>query len=143
MRRDLIGLPSQVILPLVGSSIRLTIRSVVVLPQPDGPTITVIWPDGTTRLRLSTAVVPSRKVLETDSNSITRNPCYLVLVGLDAPAGRDHDWPVARAANQFDPRRRARRHVGRRIGVPSTSRRRVLVTREPTSLEDAVDVMLS
>ena len=84
---------------------RLTIRSVVVLPQPDGPTITVIWPDGTTRLRFSTAVVPSRKVLETDSNSITRNPCYLVLVGLDAPAGRDHDWPVARAANLFDPRR--------------------------------------
>ena len=57
--------------PLVGSSIRLTIRSVVVLPQPDGPTITVILPDGTVRLRSSTAVVPSRKVLLTDSNSIT------------------------------------------------------------------------
>ena len=46
-RRDFSGVPSQRIRPLVGSIIRLTIRSVVVLPQPDGPTITVILPDGT------------------------------------------------------------------------------------------------
>ena len=30
----------------VGSIMRLTIRSVVVLPQPDEPTSTVIWPVG-------------------------------------------------------------------------------------------------
>ena len=105
LRRDLMALPSQVILPLLGSSIRLTIRNVVVLPHPEGPTITVIFPDGTTRLRLSTAVVPSRKVLETDSNSITRNPCCLVwwvstLLRVATTGG-----PVARAANRFDPRR--------------------------------------
>ena len=40
------ALPSQVMRPAVGSSIRLTIRSVVVLPQPEGPTITVIWSEG-------------------------------------------------------------------------------------------------
>ena len=60
--------------PVVGSSIRLTMRSVVVLPHPDGPTITVIFPEGTVRLRSTTATVPSRNVLPTDSNSITPTP---------------------------------------------------------------------
>ena len=60
--------------PLVGSIIRLIIRSVVVLPQPDGPTITVILPVGTVRVRSTTAAVPSRKVLLTDSNLITPKP---------------------------------------------------------------------
>ena len=45
--------------PLVGSIIRLIIRRLVVLPQPDGPTRTVIWPDGASRSRWSTATVPS------------------------------------------------------------------------------------
>src|SRR4030095_14364683 len=49
-------------------------RSVVVLPHPDGPTITVILPEGTVRLRSTTATVPSRYVLPTDSNSITPTP---------------------------------------------------------------------
>ena len=52
LRRDLIGVPSHRMRPLVGSSIRLTIRSVVVLPQPDGPTITVILPDGTMQVEI-------------------------------------------------------------------------------------------
>ena len=67
-------MPSQVIRPVVGSSIRLTMRSVVVLPQPEGPTITVILSEGTVRLRSTTATVPSRNVLPTDSNSITPTP---------------------------------------------------------------------
>src|SRR4030095_10137219 len=49
-------------------------RSVVVLPHPDGPTITVILPEGTMRLRSTTATVPSRYVLPTHSNSITPTP---------------------------------------------------------------------
>ena len=38
---------------------RLTMRSVVVLPQPEGPTSTVIWPVGASSVRLSTATEPS------------------------------------------------------------------------------------
>ncbi len=51
--------PSISIVPEVGSIILLTIRSVVVLPQPDGPTSTVIRPVGAVRLSPPTAVVPS------------------------------------------------------------------------------------
>lgn len=42
-------------LPEVGSMMRFTIRMVVLLPQPDGPTSTVISPVGTERLRSCTA----------------------------------------------------------------------------------------
>ena len=45
--------------PDVGSTIRLIIRIDVVLPQPEGPTKTVNVPSGTSRFRLSTATVPS------------------------------------------------------------------------------------
>ena len=38
--------------------IRLTMRSVVVLPQPEGPTRTVIWPVGASSVRSSTATDP-------------------------------------------------------------------------------------
>ena len=63
-RRSSLGLrlavsrPSISIVPLVGSIMRLIIRSDVVLPQPDGPTSTVILPVGAVRLRPPTAVVP-------------------------------------------------------------------------------------
>ena len=47
--------PSTEIVPEVGLIIRLTMRSDVVLPQPEGPTRTVIWPVGASSVRLSTA----------------------------------------------------------------------------------------
>jgi hypothetical protein len=50
---------SIVIVPEVGSIIRLIMRRLVVLPQPDGPTSAVIWPDGAVRVSPSTATVPS------------------------------------------------------------------------------------
>lgn len=56
--------------PDVGSIIRLTIRSVVVLPQPEGPTSTVIRPCGTVRLSSSTATVPSAYRFVTSANRI-------------------------------------------------------------------------
>src|SRR3569833_1170854 len=62
--------PSMLIVPEVGSIIRLIIRSEVVLPQPDGPTKTVICPDGISRVRSSTATVPSGYRLVTPSNLI-------------------------------------------------------------------------
>jgi len=62
--------PSRVMVPEVGSIIRLTMRSEVVLPQPDGPTRTVILPVGATRLRSSTATVPSGYRLVTPSKTI-------------------------------------------------------------------------
>ena len=57
--------------PDVGSIIRLIIRRDVVLPHPDGPTSTVIWPDGASSDRSSTATVPSGYLLVTLSNRIT------------------------------------------------------------------------
>ena len=51
--------PSIRIVPEVASIIRLIIRSDVVLPQPEGPTNTVIPLSGIWRSSPSTAVVPS------------------------------------------------------------------------------------
>src|SRR4029453_4536986 len=65
---------STVIVPLEASIIRLIMRRVVVLPQPDGPTRTVRSPSGTSRSMLSTAVVPSGKRLVTDSKVINCPP---------------------------------------------------------------------
>ena len=62
--------PSTVMVPEVGSIIRLIIRSAVVLPLPDEPTKTVNLPSGTSRLSWSTAVVPSAKTLLTLSKMI-------------------------------------------------------------------------
>src|SRR3954454_14658727 len=63
---------STVIRPELGSIIRLTIRNEGVLPQPDGPTRTVVRPLGAVRSRPSTAFVPSGKTLLTVSKRITR-----------------------------------------------------------------------
>ncbi len=49
---------------------RLIMRRRVVLPQPDDPTNTVVWRDGMTTLKSSTACVPSGYSFETDLNSI-------------------------------------------------------------------------
>ena len=55
--------------PPVGSMSRLIIFSVVVLPQPDGPTSTVSWPSGMVRLSEPTAGRDEPgKVLETSSS---------------------------------------------------------------------------
>src|SRR6476659_2007993 len=68
--------------PAVASTIRLTILSSVVLPHPDEPTRTVVLRDGMTRLKSSTAVVPSPYVLLTDRYSITsRSPRHDLLDG--------------------------------------------------------------
>src|SRR3954471_17184694 len=56
--------------PDVGSTRRLTIRIVVVLPHPDGPTRTAICPTGTSRDRSLTATVPSAYCLRTRSSTI-------------------------------------------------------------------------
>ena len=61
---------SSQIVPDVGSIIRLTMRSVVVLPQPEGPTRTVIRPVGASSVRWSTAVVPPAYCFETSSKRI-------------------------------------------------------------------------
>ncbi len=75
--------PLTVIVPSDGSIMRLTMRSDVVLPQPDGPTKTVIFPSSTVRSRLSTATVPSGKRLVTPRNSIIRGTS--VVVGNHSP----------------------------------------------------------
>jgi hypothetical protein len=63
--------PATVIRPDVGSTSRLIIFSVVVLPQPDGPTSTTISPSATSSERLETAAVGSpEKTLVTASRRI-------------------------------------------------------------------------
>src|SRR6476619_7047411 len=83
--------------PWVGSIIRLTMRRLVVLPQPEGPTSTVILPVGAVRLSSSTATVPSGNCLVTASNRIMRGPSrgrrrglttYLFGRGRTAPGNR-------------------------------------------------------
>ncbi|VAZ80962.1 hypothetical protein LAUMK4_05251 [Mycobacterium persicum] len=64
------SVPLTVTVPEVGSTIRLIIRSAVVLPHPDGPTNTVSLPGGTSRLNRSRAVVPSAYTLATLSKPI-------------------------------------------------------------------------
>ena len=66
------SVPSMWIVPLVGSTMRLIIRSDVVLPQPEGPTNTVMPPSSTVRSSASTATVPSGNRLVTPRNSIIR-----------------------------------------------------------------------
>src|SRR5207244_8159625 len=56
-------------LPSVMSSSPATMRSAVVLPQPDGPTRTTSSPSAMSRLRPSTALVPSSYTLLTFSST--------------------------------------------------------------------------
>src|SRR3954452_21236491 len=60
--------------PEVGSTSRLIMRIVVVLPHPDGPTSTAIAPAGTSNESSSTAMVPSSYRLETRSSRIIGSP---------------------------------------------------------------------
>ena len=75
-RRSLTGLTvatsvsSMSIRPSDGSTIRLTIRSRVVLPHPEDPRRTTRWCDSTVSSKLSTATVPSSKRLLTWSKRI-------------------------------------------------------------------------
>ncbi len=69
--------PSSRIRPLVASISRLIMRSVVVLPQPLGPTSTIVCPSGTSRLRSSTASVPPGYRFVTPSKVITMWPSGL------------------------------------------------------------------
>ena len=66
--------PSSRMRPSVGSTSRLTIRSVVVFPQPLGPTSTTVLPAGTSRSSASTATVPSGYRFVTASNVIKPPP---------------------------------------------------------------------
>src|SRR5690606_2733614 len=52
------------------STMRLIMRRSVVFPHPDDPTNTVVLRDGSTRLKSSTASVPSGNLLDTERNSI-------------------------------------------------------------------------
>src|SRR5438477_3777 len=66
--------------PRSGSISRLIIRSVVVLPQPDGPISTQAWPSGMSSDRSSTAFDPPAKPLLTCSRVIVG----IVVVGLES-----------------------------------------------------------
>ena len=68
------SLPPTWMVPEVGSTIRLIMRRVVVLPHPEDPTRTVIPPSAISRFRLWTAVVPLGKRLFTASNLIISCP---------------------------------------------------------------------
>src|SRR5256714_15149812 len=57
--------------PLSGSMSRLIMRSVVVLPHPDGPMSTQVCSSGISSVRFSTAFEPPGNCLVTFSSSIT------------------------------------------------------------------------
>src|SRR5450756_1371016 len=63
--------PASSTCPAVGSTSRLTIRSVVDLPQPEGPTRTSSSPRRTSRSRSCTATVPSGYSLRTPRKLMT------------------------------------------------------------------------
>src|SRR5215203_2786165 len=68
---DAASVPSMRMRPPVGSIRRLTILSIVVLPQPDGPSRTTKRPGSTVRSTESTAGgTPSRNRFETLLNAI-------------------------------------------------------------------------
>lgn len=73
-------------MPSLGSIIRLIMRSVVVLPQPDGPTKTVIERSGISSDRLSTATVPSGYRFVTESIRIKTPNTLRIWQVLPAPA---------------------------------------------------------
>lgn len=78
--------PSSRIVPSVGSTILLIIRRVVVLPQPEGPTSTVIARSGISSDSRSTATVPSGYRLVTESIRIKTPNTLRVWQKLPAPA---------------------------------------------------------
>src|SRR5581483_2986986 len=113
--------------PAVISSSPATIRSAVVLPQPDGPTRTISSPSPIDRLRSKTACVPSSNTFWTFENSISamRGASLLPLVA-DWNPGPGQREPVDRLPVREDrrddvalPRRqRAVAHAGgRRAGL--------------------------
>src|SRR6476659_6075469 len=109
-------LPSTVSVPDVGSIIRLIMRIDVVLPQPEGPTNTVSVPSGTSRVRSSTATVPSGYCLVTASKVIMNLLCYpLASDRLVEPVGLD---PLGRRLFRVDPAvaRRLDVHLDERLG---------------------------
>src|SRR5918992_1296753 len=61
--------PSRRMSPLVGNSCPPIMRSVVVLPHPDGPSRTTYSPCSTCKLKSSTATVPPGKTFETPLRS--------------------------------------------------------------------------
>src|SRR5215510_704830 len=78
-------LPAMLISPDVGCSSPATQRSVVVLPQPEGPSRTTISPAGTPKLTPSTAGLPVAKRLTRLSMSraaVTCGGSLAIAVGL-------------------------------------------------------------
>src|SRR5579859_6093021 len=69
--------PSMRIVPPVTSSRPATMRSAVVLPQPDGPTSTISSPSAMDRSSPLTAVVPSGNCLVMPSSTIAATPFLL------------------------------------------------------------------
>src|SRR5450432_2170001 len=70
-------LPAMLISPEVGCSSPATQRSVVVLPQPDGPSSTTISPAGTAKLTPSTAGRPIANCLR---RSLTLSAAVMALL---------------------------------------------------------------
>src|SRR6266508_2114416 len=100
---SLMSLPSIEMTPSVRSIVRLIIRSEVVLPQPEGPTNTVILLLGAWSERPLTATVPSGYRFVTSLNSIIRRPfafaCSVSIVErlIDNARRGTRSWTAERA----------------------------------------------
>ncbi len=110
--------PSMRIWPDVGSIMRLIMRRSVVLPHPEDPTRTVAWWAGRTKLKSSTATVPSGNCLVTDRNSIIVASSFLGLAG--GAASWDVSWgrSCRRGDSTIEPPLRVTGYVGGGVRDP-------------------------
>ena len=94
--------PAMLISPAVGCSSPATQRSVVVLPQPDGPSSTTISPAGTAKLTPSIGRPADRKLLAQVGDVERRrhdvNACVNVTITADVRRSCPIPPPMARAA---------------------------------------------
>src|SRR6476620_5145814 len=122
--------------PEVGSTSRLIIRIVVVLPQPDGPTSTAICPAPTSSERSLTATVPSVYCLRTWSSTIidSRAPAPLGCTVMALPAAADclvrNSWICGKYLS-------TRRHI-----ILSDLRQHVILTVVAVAIGFAISVPL-
>jgi hypothetical protein len=71
---SLIRWPRRMMSPLVGDSMPASIRSIVVLPDPDGPTMVNISPSRISRSTWSTALCPEKVLVRSRSVRIGPSP---------------------------------------------------------------------
>lgn len=98
-----ISLPPIRISPLLGRSNPASIRSVVVLPQPEGPRKVTNSPCLMVRLKSFTATKPSSKARHRDLNSRKRSDCVLLLNAVSSHLSSAYSLILHSSVNNIRP----------------------------------------